>query len=121
MEYLDKYTKHVAKTELMSPELANTLAMLKMVKRKIEIMHGIKGYKALSKLLNYSPEHLSAIFNGRSPITENFVYKLCFAAGLDNKDFERAYKKRAVDEYMTKNHHLMVDGVDYGPVIPKSK
>lgn len=117
MENLNAYSNKLNKHGKLTPEQAHNLAMLRMIKYKIENKYNIKGTKEIAKLVGYSYKYMCGIFSGRYKIPKRLIATLCYIGGITMEELEKQYTHRDLDEYINGNGHLIVDGVDYGKII----
>lgn len=86
---------------------------LKMIITKLKNMYNVNSIKELSKIINISSGTLSAIQNGRKPVSTKILGLICYYAGIDFHDFTRIYTEKVLDEYQDKNGNKIIDGVKY--------
>lgn len=116
MENLSRYSETLKDKKGLTIEEAHQLAMLRMIKRKIEIKYGIKNMNEFAKLVGYNRHYLAGMFTGTTKIPKRLIATICFLGGIGVDDFYEQYDITTNDEYINTKGHLIVDGIDYGKI-----
>lgn len=116
MENLSRYSNTLKDKKELTVEEAHQLAMLRMIRRKIEIKYGFTKAEDIAKLLGYHSSYFAGMFTGRIKIPKRLIASMCFVAGVDLDDFYKEYTAVTVDEYVNGKGQLIVDGVNYGKI-----